>query len=90
MNHAKIATVEGGGFKCLLRGSMNLNHNPRFEQFDMTEGGPDFDLVRQVEDDLPILAPEAPGHEMNAACKLGEAWPADQLKLFGGFKTWAK
>jgi hypothetical protein len=39
VNHAKIATVEGNGLRVLLRGSMNLNFNPRFEQLDITEGG---------------------------------------------------
>jgi hypothetical protein len=48
VNHAKIATVEGGGYRVLLRGSMNLNFNPRFEQLDITEGGDDFSLVRQI------------------------------------------
>ena len=39
LNHAKIATVANGDKKVLLRGSMNLNCNPRFEQFDLSEGG---------------------------------------------------
>ncbi len=54
-NHAKIATVEGGGMKVLIRGSMNLNNNPRFEQLDLTEGGEDFDLVRQIEEEMETL-----------------------------------
>jgi hypothetical protein len=37
-NHAKIARVWNDDFRLLLRGSMNLNFNPRFEQFDLTEG----------------------------------------------------
>ncbi len=53
-NHAKIATVEGGGFRLLLRGSMNLNYNPRFEQFDLTEGCAGFDLVREIEAELAV------------------------------------
>lgn len=90
VNHAKIATIEGGGFRCLLRGSMNLNHNPRFEQFDLTEGGPDFDLVRSIEDELPVLAPDASEREIYAACKLGESWEPGQLAMFKELKTWAK
>lgn len=35
LNHAKIVTIQSGRFKLLLRGSMNLNFNPRFEQFDL-------------------------------------------------------
>jgi len=42
----KIALVESAsGYRCLLRGSMNLNFNPRFEAIRPNEGGPDFDLV---------------------------------------------
>lgn len=89
-NHAKIATIEGGGFKVLLRGSMNLNHNPRFEQFDLTEGGPDFDLVRQIESELPIINATASSEERSRACKLGEAWTQQDLTMFGRVKTWAK
>jgi len=36
VNHSKIATISDGIFTLLLRGSMNLNFNPRFEQFDLT------------------------------------------------------
>ena len=36
VNHAKIVTIHNEAFKLLLRGSMNLNFNPRFEQFDLT------------------------------------------------------
>ena len=90
LNHAKIATVEGGGFRCLLRGSMNLNFNPRFEQFDLTEGGPDFDLVREVEDDLPILPDDASGRVVYAASKVAAAFAPEALALFSGVKTWIK
>ena len=90
LNHAKIATVEGGGFRCLLRGSMNLNFNPRFEQFDLTEGGPDFDLVREVEDELPCLPDNASGRAVYAASKVSEAFAPEALALFAGVKTWNK
>lgn len=40
INHSKIALIESvSGLKLCLRGSMNLNLNPRFEQFDLSEGG---------------------------------------------------
>ena len=90
LNHAKIATVEGGGFRCLLRGSMNLNFNPRFEQFDLTEGGEDFDLVRQIEDELPILADDASGRAVYAASRVAEAFEPETLALFSGVKVWNK
>lgn len=90
-NHAKIARIESAsGLKLLLRGSMNLNFNPRFEQFDITEGGPDFDLVERIEDELPLLGDKCTGKEVWAASRVGEAFEAEQLALFGGLKVWAK
>ena len=90
VNHAKIATIEGGGFRLLLRGSFNLNFNPRFEQFDLTEGGADFDLVREVEDALPTLADDASGGECYRATGLDAsvAWPG--AATFPKVKPWAK
>jgi len=90
VNHAKIATIENADWKLLLRGSMNLNFNPRFEQFDLTEGGADFDLVKQIEDDLPVLRDSASGAEAYKASKLGNAFSDDTLSLFSGIKRWAK
>lgn len=90
-NHSKIARIESaGGLKLLLRGSMNLNFNPRFEQFDLTEGGPDFDLVESIEDELPMLGDKCTGKEVWAASRVGEAFEAKQLALFSGLKVWAK
>ncbi|MCR4341152.1 MAG: hypothetical protein NUW01_14845 [Gemmatimonadaceae bacterium] len=89
-NHAKIAMVEGRGLRVLLRGSMNLNFNPRFEQLDVTEGGPDFDLVREIQAEIPILPMSAPNADVVKACKLNDAFEASQLALFQGLKTWAK
>ncbi|MFZ2489994.1 MAG: hypothetical protein WA208_00780 [Thermoanaerobaculia bacterium] len=89
-NHAKIATVEGGGFRVLLRGSMNLNFNPRFEQLDVTEGGADFDLVARIERELPILEDDASGLEIISASKVTEAFDRNTLEVFAGVKVWAK
>lgn len=89
-NHAKIALVEGSGLRVLLRGSMNLNFNPRFEQLDVTEGGPDFDLVRRVQSEIPVLPMSANNADVVRACKLDDAFEASQLQLFKGLKTWAK
>ena len=89
VNHAKIATVEtASGLKFLLRGSMNLNFNPRFEQFDITEGGPEFDLIQQIELELPDLNDEAGGKEAYEATKLQNAFAPEQLNLFEKPKTW--
>jgi len=90
VNHAKIATVEGSGRRVLLRGSMNLNFNPRFEQLDVTEGGPDFDLVKQIESELDDLEDDATGAAVFKSSRVGEAFEPEQLALFKGIKTWAK
>lgn len=90
VNHAKIATVESDRFRILLRGSMNLNFNPRFEQFDLTEGGPDFDLVREIEDELPILPDDCTGQQAYDASDVGAAFRPEQLELFRGIKVWNK
>jgi len=91
VNHAKIATIaDGKGRRFLLRGSMNLNFNPRFEQFDLTEGGEDYALVKRIEEELPILNDDASGAAVYAASKLGSAFRADELAMFQGVKRWAK
>lgn len=90
VNHAKIATIETDAYRLLLRGSMNLNFNARFEQFDLSEGGPAFDLVRQIEDELPALDIGASGSEVYAASKVSQAFDADTLAMFAGVKRWAK
>mgnify|MGYP001768357089 CR=1 FL=1 len=96
VTHAKIATVETDRVRVLLRGSMNLNFNPRFEQLDVTEGGPDFDLVRRIEDELPILPDSATGAEVYAASNVGDSLTPAQAAAFThnrtiqGLKPWNK
>lgn len=90
LNHSKIATVEGGGLKVLLRGSMNLNWNPRFEQFDLTEGGEDFELVQRLEQSFPILQDDASGAQCYDATGLKQAWKTEDLKPFQGVRVWGK
>lgn len=90
VNHAKIATIKSDKFKILLRGSMNLNFNPRFEQFDMTEGGEDYDLVKEIESELPILGDNCSGKDVYEASKVSEAFSKEQLDMFQGVKVWAK
>lgn len=89
-NHAKIATIRCERFRLLLRGSMNLNFNARFEQFDLTEGGEDFDLVKSIEAELPVLPDHASVREIYAASKVTPSWSANQLSLFDGVKVWSK
>lgn len=89
-NHAKIARVWTAERRVLLRGSMNLNFNPRFEQADISEGGPAFELVAGVEAELPVLAPLCANHEADSASGLGKAFEQSTLELFHGLKVWAK
>jgi hypothetical protein len=89
-NHAKIATVSNDKFRILIRGSMNLNFNPRFEQFDITEGGPDFDLIERLENELPVLRPKCSNLEAMNASQLGLAFETSTMKVFQGVKPWAK
>ena len=88
-NHAKIARVESAsGLKFLLRGSMNLNFNPRFENFDISEGGPSYDLIESVENELPILGDDCTNDEVVVASKVSSAFTTEQLSLFDNPKTW--
>jgi len=89
-NHAKIARVYNDRWRVLLRGSMNLNFNARFEQADITEGGPEFDLVARLEDELPVLSAKCSHAEADAASRLGRVFDASQLRMFDGVKVWAK
>ena len=90
-NHAKLARVESAsGLKLLLRGSMNLNANPRFEQFDLTEGGADYDLVARVEDEIPALADNCSGAQVWAATRAAPAFDSQKLAMFDGLKAWTK
>lgn len=90
VNHSKIATIQSAEHRLLLRGSMNLNFNPRFEQFDITEGGPDFDLVRQIESELEPLPMSCTGADVYKQSRVSEAFDQQTLDLFQGVKTWAK
>jgi len=90
INHAKIATIETDEYRLLLRGSMNLNCNPRFEQLDISEGGPAFDLIRRTEDEMPYCDDASSHAEVWASAKIETAFSPDQLQLFNPSKVWAK
>ena len=89
-NHSKIALVEGGGLRLLLRGSMNLNFNPRFEQLDVTEGGEDFDLMKQVTSELEVLPDHCTNDDVTRSSKLSAAYDKRTLDMFSGLRRWAK
>lgn len=88
-NHSKVCRVWNDDYRVLIRGSMNLNYNPRFEQADLTEGGPDFDLVQRIEDELPVLRPLCSNAEAESASKLSLAFEASELAMFTGVKPWS-
>lgn len=46
-NHAKQCQLKGKTQRVFVRGSMNLNFNSRIEQFELSEGGPEFDPIWQ-------------------------------------------
>jgi hypothetical protein len=89
-NHAKIARVWTADRRVVLRGSMNLNFNPRFEQADITEGGPEFALVEGLEDALPVLPARCSNTEAERASGLSLAFERSTLAMFDGLKVWAK
>jgi len=95
-NHAKLARIWTADRHVLVRGSMNFNFNPRFEQADITEGGPEFDLVAGIEEALPVLRPRASRMEAEAASGISKAFERSQLEVFQGvreftgLKVWAK
>jgi hypothetical protein len=92
LNHAKIATLDNGTLKVVVRGSMNLNHNPRFEQIDITEGADVYNLVREIEDSLPILPPNYSTHDLQQATGAHALFSPEDLKPFlkENLKVWAK
>jgi len=89
-NHAKIARVWNDHRRVVIRGSMNLNLNPRFEQADVTEGDAAFDLVAEIEDALPALPRLCSHHAAAAASQLGQFAQSDDLAMFDGVKPWRR
>jgi len=87
-NHSKLARVWNDRYRVLLRGSMNLNFNPRFEQYDITEGGPDFDLVEAIEAEIPVLPREYDHQQVFEASGLGRAFDSSVMGIFDGGKVW--
>lgn len=89
-NHAKIARITNGSLKVLVRGSCNLNFNPRFENVDVSEGGPEFDLVKQIEDELPCLGRDYRYKDAMRASKVDQAFEQSTLAMFELCQVWAK
>ena len=88
-NHAKIARVWTADTRVLLRGSCNLNLNPRFEQIDVTEGGADFELVGEIEEAMKVLPLKQCSHaDAQAASGLEDAFGEPVLAAFRGLPVW--
>jgi hypothetical protein len=88
-NHSKMARVWTADRRVLIRGSMNLNYNARFEQAEVTEGDCAFDLVQRIEDELPVLRRLCSNGEAESASKLSLAFEASELAMFTGVKPWS-
>jgi len=85
-NHAKIARIWNAEWSILIRGSMNLNFNPRFEQADITEGGEDFTLVQKIETELPVLKRLCGNPEAVASSKLKLAFMNDDIPKWDDYE----
>ena len=52
-SHAKIVTISTAcGWRVVIRGSMNLNANPRFEQFDVSDDPAIFAVIADMMDEM--------------------------------------
>lgn len=90
VNHSKIVTIQTERMKLLIRGSMNLNFNPRFEQLDITADGEDFNLVNRIEEELPILEDACTGQEIFKASRVADAFEPEKLAFFQNLNTMSK
>lgn len=86
--HAKVARIWNDRARVVARGSCNLNWNPRFEQVDITEGGPEFDLLARLEAELPVLPRRCSHADAETASKLSQAFEKSELAMFAGVKPW--
>jgi len=78
--HAKIVmAATDDGWRVVIRGSMNLNANPRFEQFDVSDDPGVFGVVAGIMDEMwaraPALSVRAMRHA-DAAALLDAGGPA--------------
>jgi hypothetical protein len=74
--HAKIVMIANEDWRVVIRGSMNLNSNPRFEQFDVSDGGPAYTVMADVMTELWDRAKPLPVRRMkhsDAVAGLGSA-----------------
>ena len=62
--HAKIVMISNDDWKIVIRGSMNLNANPRFEQFDVSDGGAAWQVMDEVMVEMWARAKPLPARKM--------------------------
>jgi hypothetical protein len=66
--HAKIVqAATEDGWRVTIRGSMNLNANPRFEQFDVSDDAVVFDVVEGVMAEMWERSAARPVHKLRHA-----------------------
>lgn len=92
--HCKVLTIAtDDGWRIVARGSMNLNANPRMEQFDVSDDAAIYDVMRGLEDELWRRGKPRPVSELvhNDAAALfnaeGEGWSGVGM---GALPDWAK
>ncbi len=92
--HAKIVMVSNADWKVVIRGSMNLNSNPRFEQFDVSDGGAAWDVMDDVMVEMWDRAKPLPVRKLKhgdavGLLNAGVAHPAPTLDwAAGGSADW--
>lgn len=55
--HAKFALIAGGEWRITIRTSMNFNHNPRLEQFDLDDDRAIYEFFAGVADEVFAVVP---------------------------------
>lgn len=58
--HAKVVTIQGGGWHITCRTSMNLNKNPRFESFDVDDNEEIWRFFEAHFDEMSARMPPGP------------------------------
>lgn len=58
--HAKFALIGNDAWKVAIRSSMNLNKNPRFEQFDLDDDATIYEFFRHHVAEMADLMPAGP------------------------------
>jgi hypothetical protein len=55
--HAKFALISGGDYRITIRTSMNFNHNPRLEQFDLDDDPVIYDFFAAAVEEVFAVVP---------------------------------